>query len=236
MTPQGYTFRVIGTPAPKGSTKSFRSASTGRVVTLADSANLEQWEADVLRAALMVRGRRLMLGPVSISVTFYLRRPQKVSVTSRPEPIVKPDLSKLLRGVEDPLSGVLYHDDAQIVSRLQSTRSIARATNGPAHSSRSNRSEEGGSSMDITISCARLAPELALARRVTERKTTIPVYAFARLDALDGEIRIVCHGRRVGLRHAGAATVRHRARCWCPCARSPTSCAPPRRRISRSRS
>lgn len=62
--------------------------------------------------------------------------------------------------------------------------------------------------MDITLSCARLAPELALARRVTERKTTIPVYAYARLDAVDGDLRIVATDGESALVTVVPATIR----------------------------
>jgi Holliday junction resolvase RusA-like endonuclease len=32
-------------------------------------------------------------------------------------PVVMPDATKLLRGLEDALTGVVWHDDAQIVSQ-----------------------------------------------------------------------------------------------------------------------
>jgi Holliday junction resolvase RusA-like endonuclease len=49
---------------------------------------------------------------------FYLDRPSSVSTVKRPYPIVPPDIDKLLRGVQDSLTGVVYEDDAQIVRVL----------------------------------------------------------------------------------------------------------------------
>jgi Holliday junction resolvase RusA-like endonuclease len=49
---------------------------------------------------------------------FYLDRPSSISKTKRPYPIVPPDVDKLLRGVQDSLSGVIYEDDAQIIRCL----------------------------------------------------------------------------------------------------------------------
>ena len=54
-------------------------------------------------------------GPVSLALNFVLLRPASVSRTKRPYPTVKPDASKLLRAVEDALTGVVYRDDSQIV-------------------------------------------------------------------------------------------------------------------------
>jgi Holliday junction resolvase RusA-like endonuclease len=36
----------------------------------------------------------------------------------RPQPIVPPDLDKLIRGVGDALTGVLYDDDSQVIRCL----------------------------------------------------------------------------------------------------------------------
>lgn len=41
--------------------------------------------------------------------------------------------------------------------------------------------------MDITINCAALVRELGIARKLGERKTTIPVYAFSKLEAVSSD-------------------------------------------------
>jgi len=54
-------------------------------------------------------------GPVCISLTFYLPRP-KSAPRRVVHPATRPDLSKLVRSVEDALTGIVYRDDAQIMS------------------------------------------------------------------------------------------------------------------------
>jgi Holliday junction resolvase RusA-like endonuclease len=77
---------------------------------------LKVWEQCVHVEALRARPRGKWcrwLGPVAVHVTFRLPRPKTVK---RSQPHAKPDLDKLVRGCMDPISGVLFNDDAQIVS------------------------------------------------------------------------------------------------------------------------
>lgn len=103
-------FTVVGVPRPKGSTRSFMHYRTARVVTQSDNAGLKDWERLVGLAARRMGLRDVFAGPVELRVVFFLTAPQR----RRDWPTVKPDLSKLVRGVEDPLSNLLYRDDAQI--------------------------------------------------------------------------------------------------------------------------
>jgi len=52
--------------------------------------------------------------PVEMICTFYFERPE--SAKKRLFPSVRPDIDKLLRAVFDSCKGILYEDDAQIVS------------------------------------------------------------------------------------------------------------------------
>ena len=52
-------------------------------------------------------------GPIIISMRFRLKRPKTVK---RERPTVPPDLDKLVRGVNDALTGIAFIDDSQIVS------------------------------------------------------------------------------------------------------------------------
>jgi Holliday junction resolvase RusA-like endonuclease len=49
---------------------------------------------------------------------FYLERPATVSAVKRPYPTVPPDVDKLIRGIGDSLTGVIYDDDSQIIRVL----------------------------------------------------------------------------------------------------------------------
>jgi Holliday junction resolvase RusA-like endonuclease len=52
--------------------------------------------------------------PVRVSITFVFEKP-KSAPKGRIRPTVKPDMDKLTRACMDALTGILYHDDAQVV-------------------------------------------------------------------------------------------------------------------------
>lgn len=54
-------------------------------------------------------------GPVLLGIRFFLLRGKTVG---REFPTVKPDIENLSKTVMDALSGVIYHDDAQVVGML----------------------------------------------------------------------------------------------------------------------
>ena len=60
--------------------------------------------------------------PIRLYIVFRLRRPKAhyttrgaVKSSAPAHPTVKPDLTKLLRAVEDALTGVVWRDDSQII-------------------------------------------------------------------------------------------------------------------------
>ena len=109
------TFDVVGRPAPQGSKKSI-----GNNRFVESSKFLPAWRKAVREAAehaALINGWTVVSGPVELEVMFYLDRPSSISKTKRPHPIVPPDLDKLCRSL-DPLSGVIYDDDAQIIRLL----------------------------------------------------------------------------------------------------------------------
>ncbi len=121
------TFQVFGVPKPGGSKRGIVHRQTGRVV-LIDMSKNKEWRADVSAAALGAMGEREPLeGPLSLRVMFLLRRPKghyrtgKRSNEIKPgqplHPATKPDATKLLRSTEDALTGILWRDDAQIVTQ-----------------------------------------------------------------------------------------------------------------------
>jgi Holliday junction resolvase RusA-like endonuclease len=68
-----------------------------------------------------------MLGPLSVNVTFYLRRPDghygtgrnagQLKTSAPAYPTSKPDATKLWRSTEDAMTGVVFRDDSQIVQQ-----------------------------------------------------------------------------------------------------------------------
>jgi Holliday junction resolvase RusA-like endonuclease len=123
------TFTAWGVPQPKGSTRAFIRG--GRAIVTSDNPSLAKWESAVRFAAAKVveqAGHRLFEGPVLLRVTFHVPRPKSVSPRVRPFPTTRPDLSKIIRAIEDPLTGVLWRDDAQVIA----VEAAKFYTNGPA--------------------------------------------------------------------------------------------------------
>ena len=104
---------VRGDPATQGSMAAILSRTTGKTFAK-HPAKTMQWRKLVAWEAKAAMGSRpLLTGPLRVDALFYLRSPK------RPQwelPAVRPDLDKLLRAAFDALSGVVYGDDAQIVS------------------------------------------------------------------------------------------------------------------------
>lgn len=122
------SFEVFGVAQSKGSARAF--IRNGRAIVTTDNPSLKSWESVVRFAAqrVIANDPRLFDGALKLSVTFHLPRPASVSVKKRPFPITRPDLDKACRGCLDPLSGVLFHDDAQVVA-IEATKIY---TAGPA--------------------------------------------------------------------------------------------------------
>ena len=115
------SFTVPGYPATKGSTRSFKHANTGQIVTVGDCEKLKDWEA---RVALFARsaGAQASQDPIEIQVCFLLPRPKAhfrsngaLKDTAPFFPAKKPDVDKMLRAILDALTGVAYLDDCQVV-------------------------------------------------------------------------------------------------------------------------
>jgi crossover junction endodeoxyribonuclease RusA len=123
--PRTITFTVLCKPAPQGSLKGIALTSrAGLPYTKlsCDNPRTMPYRQAVGWAALEARAKAGIHEvfaaqdvPVRMAATFVFLKP-KSAPRSRTRPTVKPDLDKLLRSTYDALSGVLYADDAQVVS------------------------------------------------------------------------------------------------------------------------
>jgi len=118
--PRSVSFQVFGIPKPKGSARGFVAMKAGhkpRAIVVADNSKaLKSWEGAVRDAAQRVAGEQFFTEAVVLEIEFWFSRPKSVSVKKRPDMTTKPDLSKLVRGAEDALTGVLFKDDSQVVT------------------------------------------------------------------------------------------------------------------------
>jgi crossover junction endodeoxyribonuclease RusA len=116
---QTMEFIVPGQPEPQG------SKVLSRYGHMYESAKgLPLWRAkvsDQARAAMKGRYRNynpalpIFSSAVMVDVTFIRRRPKSMSKNAPVTHIKKPDTSKLLRAIEDSMTGIVYHDDSQVI-------------------------------------------------------------------------------------------------------------------------
>lgn len=123
-------FTVLGRPQPAGSKRAFviRRKNTGKLgVAVSDDATKSRpWKDSVAAAAHeYLNGRPPLTGPLLLEVDFYVARPAGHFGTGRNAgvvrpaaprfPAVRPDATKLVRALEDALTGLVWRDDAQVV-------------------------------------------------------------------------------------------------------------------------
>jgi len=119
-------FFVAGTPATSGSKTGFYNPKIKRVIMVPANKKQKPWMAHVRAVAVEKFERAPITGPVKFCANFFLLRPkthygsgknsEQVKASSPEYPQGRPDLFKLVRAVEDSLTGIVYKDDSLIVS------------------------------------------------------------------------------------------------------------------------
>lgn len=118
-------FTVYARPEPQGSTKGFllkgKWGNKDRVILTSANKKLKPYRQELTNTALVAlsdsgvqRPMATKHVPVSIALDFYFERPASIP-KKRTHISVKPDIDKICRSTIDALTGIIYHDDAQIV-------------------------------------------------------------------------------------------------------------------------
>ena len=128
MAKKTISFRVPGAAQPRGSKRgfAFKRASGAVGVAMVDSCKKSgAWMDRVSTFALEAYSGEPLDGPVVLAVACYFARPRSHYGSGKNAGTVKasapkfktttPDCSKLLRGIEDALTGIIYKDDRQII-------------------------------------------------------------------------------------------------------------------------
>jgi Holliday junction resolvase RusA-like endonuclease len=121
------TFTIFGIPQPAGSKRAF--IVKGRAIVTDANSKAKPWKQEVAAAAakeMDEAGATLFDCPLNLCVTFYRTRPKnhycKRGLSAHgmrtAYPATKPDATKLLRGLEDACTGIVWRDDAQIVRQF----------------------------------------------------------------------------------------------------------------------
>lgn len=111
MTPRIWTFRVEGDPVPWARPRKRKHGG------YYEKPEVTVWRQMVATYALQVKPHEPTKEAVELMTIFRLRRPvslpKKVRYHTR-----KPDGVNLNKAVEDALTGLLYHDDAQVIRSI----------------------------------------------------------------------------------------------------------------------
>lgn len=117
-------FIVPGRPRPKGSSTWIPKG--GKAVPITDEKLVTWTGAVAIAAAEAMDGEPLLQGGIILIAVFEFSRPkshygtgrnaEKLKPSAPDDHTQKPDSSKLLRALEDAMTGIVYKDDAQICS------------------------------------------------------------------------------------------------------------------------
>jgi len=117
------SFTVYGVAQPAGS-KTAGVTKGGKVFVRDSARHGAPWRRHVARAAAeAMNGTGLLDGALEVSVIFTVPRPKYhygkrgLRPSAPQHPTVRPDVTKLLRAVEDACTGIVWRDDAQIVEQ-----------------------------------------------------------------------------------------------------------------------
>lgn len=129
VSPFGLEFTIYGSAQPGGSKRAFKAKNSDRIIVTDDNPKARDWKNDVkIVAAELMKGRALFDTPLQLEVTFYMVRPKGhygahgVKRSAPKVPTVRPDVTKLLRPLEDALTGIIWRDDSQIVDQIARKR------------------------------------------------------------------------------------------------------------------
>lgn len=134
-------FTVYGEAKPAGSKRQVpvrrkvdgKWVHTGKMLVVDANPEAKVWKEEVRREAARAMQAAgftsgLLEGALNLSLAFYRVRPKShfgkrgllPSAPSRP--ITIPDTTKLVRGIEDALTGIVWRDDAQVCDQFARKR------------------------------------------------------------------------------------------------------------------
>lgn len=110
-------FTVYGNPQAQGSSRAFIPKGWKRPVITSANPKLKSWRQELSNAALVAKQEAKWTehskGPVYVSLHFFFSKPKSVKKDAIYKS-TKPDMDKLMRATLDGMSGIIYHDDAQV--------------------------------------------------------------------------------------------------------------------------
>ncbi len=118
-------FFIPGIPRPGGRKRAFVNKRTGRAMIVDACRKNPEWRQAVQWFARQAYDGQPLTEPLKVIMNFQLCRPKahfrtngQVKASAPDYPTTKPDVSKLIRSTEDALTGILWRDDAQIITQI----------------------------------------------------------------------------------------------------------------------
>jgi len=111
-------FFVEGIPKPAGSK---RALMKNDKIVVFDMSKNRDWKRDVqiiAKKRMNELGMKLFEGPLRMKLTFYMPIPKHLKNKDLLFHTKKPDLTKLIRCVEDAMTGIVYVDDRYICEQI----------------------------------------------------------------------------------------------------------------------
>ncbi len=151
MKPPGVVVvEVYGLPKPAGSKRVFLVGKDRRPIVTDDCAKGGDWRATVQHAIARAHRGAPLEGPLELSLYFTMPRPGghlgrtgNLRPSAPAYPTRKPDVTKLVRAVEDAATGLLWRDDSQVVTQAAAKR-FGERPGVVIHCRRLEALEEGG--------------------------------------------------------------------------------------------
>jgi Holliday junction resolvase RusA-like endonuclease len=108
------SFFVDGIPIPKGRP---RATARGAYTIMYTPPETKEYEAHVAKTASKhIPKTGMIMGPIIISLTFYLKPPKKYTKKMGTPHVTRPDVDNLSKAILDGLESVLYKNDAQVTT------------------------------------------------------------------------------------------------------------------------
>ena len=119
--PRTLRFVVFGESIPQGSHRAFMRPGMRHPVITESNKRLYAWRQLVAAEAQRHAGEPFA-GAVSVTLAFYLPRPKRLAKRGMQLHTKRPDLDKACRAILDALTGILWHDDSQVIE-IRATKS-----------------------------------------------------------------------------------------------------------------
>lgn len=107
-------FFIVGIPVPKGRP---RATARGAYTILYTPKATKDYEEHVAKiASKHIPKTGMIMGPITISLTFYMKAPKKYAKKMGTPHVTRPDVDNLAKAILDGLEGILYKNDAQVTT------------------------------------------------------------------------------------------------------------------------